>query len=439
MNTIVIALRNMNRQKRRTLLLSGAIAFGIAVIVLLNTFTAGLVENVQGNFSYYFAGHIYLNGMEKTASGQVLRLIADDTVLEETIAELGLGRSGLIRRSGFTGSLIFGGKTVMQQVKGVDWQAEKALLQRLQITAGSLDRVTEPESLVLSQATARELGIEVGETLLVKLQTVTGQQNVGEFRLVAITAEPGFLGSLSAYANLETVNRLLNIGPEEYQSLSIFLEDVSVLDVTAARLKAALSQKIEVVTPDQSEQEIGPSHFARLFFPGSYDTDWEGTRIELLTLNDVISEALELVVVLDAVGLVVLLILLIIIMIGIVNTFRMVLVERVREIGTMRALGVQRGSIRLIFLLEAFFLALAGILAGLVLALLISLGLSQIDFDVNSPFFLFMRNGHPYFKIVFEQLALNFLLVTGLTLLAALLPASRAARLHPAAALRKHY
>ncbi|MQY77227.1 MAG: FtsX-like permease family protein [Spirochaeta sp.] len=64
-------------------------------------------------------------------------------------------------------------------------------------------------------------------------------------------------------------------------------------------------------------------------------------------------------------GLVVFILLLVITMVGITNTFRMIMLERTREIGTMRALGMQRGSVRNIFLSEALFIAIGALYAGL--------------------------------------------------------------------------
>ena len=47
MRNLRIAFRNLSRQKKRSFLLGGAIAFGVLIITLVNSFTAGLVENIQ--------------------------------------------------------------------------------------------------------------------------------------------------------------------------------------------------------------------------------------------------------------------------------------------------------------------------------------------------------------------------------------------------------
>ncbi|MFA6506924.1 MAG: ABC transporter permease, partial [Treponemataceae bacterium] len=67
MNTLVkIAFRNLNRQKKRTFLLGGAIAFGILIVTVINGFAGAFQANVAGNMAQLFAGHVFVEGVEKT-------------------------------------------------------------------------------------------------------------------------------------------------------------------------------------------------------------------------------------------------------------------------------------------------------------------------------------------------------------------------------------
>ncbi len=54
MNTVLprIAARNLLRQKKRTILLAGAIAFGIMIVTLINGFAGSFIQNVSENFAY---------------------------------------------------------------------------------------------------------------------------------------------------------------------------------------------------------------------------------------------------------------------------------------------------------------------------------------------------------------------------------------------------
>jgi putative ABC transport system permease protein len=238
---------------------------------------------------------------------------------------------------------------------------------------------------------------------------------------------------VSAYAHRSHVNRLLNIAEDEYISLGLFLEDMLLMERAAQMLTSALEDKVSLVP-----RFSGPKGFQeqrnRLL-----EEQWEGTRYQLFTIGDFLEPLNQVASTLNTVGLVVVLILFVIIMVGVTNTFRMVIHERTREIGTMRSLGLQRGGVRGLFLLEALLLSLGGAVVGLVAAFLVALVLSLINFGTDSQFFIILREGHLLFKVLPARIAGNILIVGVLTLLAALLPASRAAKMDPAHALRKTY
>ena len=435
MNTLRISFRNLSRQKKRSFLLGGAIAFGILIITLVNSFTAGFVENVQENFSHFFAGHVFLTGYEKSPSGRLITVIREDDVLIEAIESLeNLPLQYLSRRSSLEGTLIFEGESIHQEVVGVNWQEEGFLSERLILREGSMEQVlVDPRALVLNEKMAARLNVEIGDTLLVQLQTVTGQQNVGELILAATSVDTGFFSAVSAYAHRSHVNRLLNISEDEYISLGLFLKDMLLMEREAQALSGALEEKLSLVPRFSGPRGFQEQRNQLL------EEQWEGTRYQLFTIGDFLEPLNQIASTLNTVGLVVVLILFVIIMVGVTNTFRMIIYERTREIGTMRSLGLQRGGVRGLFLLEALLLSLGGALAGLIAAFLVALILSLINFGTDNQFFIILKNGHLFFKILPAQIAGNIAVIGVLTLLAALIPASRAAKLDPAHALRKTY
>ena len=163
---------------------------------------------------------------------------------------------------------------------------------------------------------------------------------------------------------------------------------------------------------------------------------WSGVKYRVLTLNDYLQQVQQIVNVLNSASLVILLILFFIIMVGIMNTFRIIMYERIREIGTMRSIGMQRDEVRSLFLFEASFLAIGGVLAGIVIALVIMGGVSLHNFGLNSPLFIILKNGHMTFSVPPIATIVDVVVVVGLTLFAAFFPARNAARLDPAVALR---
>ena len=440
-----IAFRNTGRQKKRTGLLAGAIAFGVVVVTLLNGFTGGVSRNIEGALTDMIGGHVYVSGTELTDSRLIINVIRDSdgsgSSLSAAVDEVEGQIAELNRRSRTLGTLIFGSKQTNQFVEGVDWDGEPSFFPSLSLTAGSLPREDQRNALILPESAAERLRVKIGDQVLVRVATVTGQQNVGELVLAATTEESGFAAFSSAFVRLDYLGELIGTGASEFQLLHLYLRDPRQSD----RVAEVLRSRLPIAPEEEQEQEEGgpPRGTPGAFGAGvtrlaDDEEPWEGTRYEITTLDDIMAQISDLFRVLDIVSLVVFLILLTITMVGVVNTFRMVLLERITEIGTMRAVGMQRGAVRGIFLMEAGFIGLLGALLGLVLAGIAMLVLSQLNLDTDSPLQFFLDDGRLTFAVPPLSMVTNVAILLVLSLLAAFIPARRAARMDPAAALRSN-
>jgi putative ABC transport system permease protein len=434
---VSMALRNLNRQKKRTVLLGGAIAFGVMIITIIDAFAGAFMQNVSTNFADIAAGHIFVSGSEQTATGKSYAVIHDDTALVQVLKETAIPAEYVSKRSMAQGTLIFESKKTQVNVQGVDFGSERYLTDRLILSQGSFKAMSNPQGLILSEQTARKLNAQVGDSLILQLTTVTGQQNVGDLTLVATTPDNGLMSGFSAYANIAYINELLNLAPNEYQTMGIFLPSLSGMDRYADAYYKDLKTKVNVkerVKATDRPAMGGP--MAAMFGGGKTEEKWSGVRYSVTTLDDMLSSVKQIVNVLNSVSLGILIVLFLIIMVGILNTFRMTMFERIREIGTMRAIGMQRQQVRSLFILEALFLAFAGMVVGLIVAAIVMGILSLFNLGVNTPLFMILRKGHFTFRLPVWRGVMNVVIITALTLIAAALPARAAARLEPAQALR---
>lgn len=429
-----IAFRNLSRQKKRSFLLGGAIAFGIMIVTLINGFAGAFSANVAENFSHLLAGHVFISGSEKQGD-KTVSLIRDDAALTEAVRAAGVPVAYQTRRSEFSGTLIFEGKKIRTNVTGVDLESEGYLRERLLLKDGSWDNAKDPRAVILSEKIAARLNAQVGDKILVQLQTVTGQNNVGEFRLAGISYDTGIFGQLLSYASLEYVNELIGLKPDEYQTMGLMLDSLKATEPSAAKVYAELAETVSMFERGKRDEGGAQTPFQALLRQQRQE-DWDGVRYRLFTINEVLSQIEQIVAALDSAAAVILVVLFVIIMVGIANTFSMVMFERIREIGAMRAMGVRRGSVRGMFLFEALFLAIGGALAGIALALVVMAGLSLIDFGMDSPAFLILKNGRLSFYLPPMRAVGNVVVIALLTLLAAARPAGAAAKLEPAVALR---
>ena len=128
-------------------------------------------------------------------------------------------------------------------------------------------------------------------------------------------------------------------------------------------------------------------------------------------------------------------ILVLVIMIGISNTYKMVLYERIREIGTMRALGMKQKQTGKVFAVEAVLLSLFGALVGFILAV-IFMSILQCVNITSETLSLFLNNGHATFVLSFGNTILKLMIVVLLTLAAVSSSVKKASKMNPAEALR---
>ncbi len=427
-----LALRNLTRQKKRTLLLGGAVAFGLMIVTVINGFAAAFVKNVSENFANLAAGHVFVEGVEKSATGKEISIVHDDNAIMKAALEAKIPAKYITKRSSFQSTLLYAGKTAQLQVSGVDFASETFLPDRLVFKQGGIEGMDDRQGVIISEPIAKRLGVEPGDRILVQMKTYTGQQNVGEFAVAGITFDAGIFGNMSGYANKSYVNELLNLASDDYQAVGFYLPSLEGMDKYGADLRAALKEKVQVFEKNTATNE----NPIRAMMESSKKETWVGTKYRVFTLNDMLSQVQQIVNVLNTVSLIILIILFVIIMVGITNTFRIIMYERIREIGTMRSMGMQRGEVRNLFLFEALFLALGGAVAGLVLASIAMGIVSLVNFGLDTPLFIILKNGHMTFRVEFWRTLLDVVIVAVLTLLAAWLPAKNAAKLDPAVALR---
>jgi putative ABC transport system permease protein len=121
-----------------------------------------------------------------------------------------------------------------------------------------------------------------------------------------------------------------------------------------------------------------------------------------------------------------------IVLVSVMNVMLMAVYERIREIGTLAAIGTQPGKLMAIFLSEGLLLGLAGAVAGIGLsyAVVAYLNISPLVFDFGRE----QITLHPTLKLI--EVAGVLGLAVLVSALASLQPAWRAARMDPIQALR---
>jgi putative ABC transport system permease protein len=434
MSVVNIAYRNLSRQKRRTFLLAGAIAFGVLVITLVNGVVGGLLRNIENNFAALLSAHVMVTGVEFGEKNRMFMRVADDPRLKEAMDELAKKfpvKYYHHRTSVFNGAtLINQTESTGRQVDGVDWKHDKFLADQLDILKGNLDGMDGGTGIVIGEKTAKALNVQVGESIIIQTETVYGQQNTIDAPVKAIFRESNISGG-TVYMDIEAVNGLLNMPKGSFNWYGVFLNRFDDQDAAAQALQDIfVKQNLKAYPRDKV---IGKD-FNTLFSDIRKDKD-KTAKLVVIDLNDQLAGMRGVFGTIKAISVLVLIILLAVIMVGLNNTYRIIVWERNREIGTMRALGMQRGTVSWLFLLEALFLALFGVVIGMVLAVGILMVIAMFTFTPGD-FSIFLNKNHLTWSFDVAQLVTTIVLVALLTLLAARSPARKAGKVEPAVALR---
>lgn len=428
-----IALRNLSRQKKRSFLIAGAIALGVFIILTVNALTAGSVRILKENVADLMGGHIFVE-FEKKLEDKTISYIEDDTKLFEAVEKMGLPKSSVSRSVQMMGTAIYAGKTAMQQVIGLDWAQDDKEFEKLGMNGTQVAAMRkEAHGLVLSKRTAKNLNLQLGDSVVVRMSTISGQSNVGDFIIAHITEDDSDTMSFVAFAHQAYVAELLDLPTNtSYSTFQVRVESLDVAPLYAEQMKLILAETYEMKDKNTSGFSFG----SRVRKKTADQGEWEGIRVDLTTVNDMLAPINMVVNGIMGISYTVFVILMLITVIGVINTFRMILFERIREIGTMRALGMQKPNVRSMMLYEALFLSILGYLVGFVLSIIVEFFLSLPSFGTDSIFSILLHNGHFYFLTEIPTLLTVFFIVTGFTMVAAFFPARKAARLEPATALR---
>ena len=165
------------------------------------------------------------------------------------------------------------------------------------------------------------------------------------------------------------------------------------------------------------------------------ENSWEGVKYVVESLDDGAPALKTAMNIVHLVTTIILIVILLIVMVGVSNTYRMVLYERIREIGTMRALGMTGKDTGKTFTLEAIALCVIGAFAGFVLAIIVMAFLGIPKYSAESVQF-FLYNGHMSFTLSPFSILVQYILMIILTSFAVRGTAKKAARMSPAEALR---
>ena len=426
--TLYLAFRNLVLQCKRYSLVGIAVMTGFALITLIAGASAGALEAVKQKAGRYFSGNASITGY---LGGWAI--ISDAETLVSTLKKSTLPIRTIAKRTGYNKSdatLFYNGESIRQRkLIGIDFLAEGSEFDGLSFTQGSWELLASDRGkngILISVSAARILGCRVGDDVTLYITTDTGQYNTTRLIVKGIFNETSLFGYV-AYMRRADLNNLLIRAPEASTDVAVYAKDGVDLERFAEDVRSELGKHFRVF-PHLNSREERDAELAK-------GTNTEET-LAVLSQNAQLAQIKQLLDALLAITYFTLALFIAIVMVGILNTYRVLVHERTREIGAMRAFGMQRVQVRLLFLTEAASLALVSSAVGLLVGLAALRLLSILDLSALPAAGMFLEAGHLRFRLDYRLILANGCLMVGAAVIAAWGPANRAAGIKPADAMR---
>ncbi|MDL1871595.1 ABC transporter permease [Deltaproteobacteria bacterium PRO3] len=401
---LMIAWRNIFRNKRRALLTLSILVLGCSGLVVVGGFFQNMIEGFGEVFIHSQTGHIQINAKGYHLHGTRAPLdflIEDDKPIRE-ILSANPRVSYAVPRLKLQGMASTGETGIAVLALGVDPILEKRMGQfqtshrnvaSTNIVEGSDLDASDPYGVVVGRGLLQSLGLKVGDALNFLTARKAGALDGAELRVRGVfeTFIKDF-DDRSMKMNLKTAQDILGL-PNQIHSLLVILEDTADTETAKAELEGALKGR--------------------------------GVAAELYTWVEQGQYYRQSKDLLRQIYMTIQLIMCTIFFFSVANTTNMILSERMREFGTMMAMGNSRGVIFGMIFLETSILGLLGSCLGLLFATGVGYLLSAVGIPMQPP----QASGVYICTISLspEIYLQTFAISMGSTLLSSLIPGYRAA------------
>ena len=408
-NLFKIAIRNLMRYRRRTLLTASLIAIGVIFVLVFVSVSGSFKNMIIGQITGSMLGdmEIHRKGYVASLDNLPLTLMMNPQQVEKA--------EGAIRTipeiEAYSPRIKFGAlfsnftETTNIRLNGVDPDMEMKTLPLLASRIIEGEKGIKKGEIIVPQLLARGMKVNVGDMVVVIATNKDGSVNGKQLKVGGILESATGPGGRDGYVHIEDAVEILRMEEQEISEIAIKLHDFGKLNSVANRLDGDLSKY-----GDQQGKPVFEVH------------TWE-----------TLSPFYNIARMIDVMTLFIKIMLIAIVLISIMNVMIMAVYERIREIGTIAAIGTLPGKILSMFVIEGFSLGVLGAFVGNVIGLVIVyiLDLAKITFNFGMQTGLVLSPTLQASDIIVVSVIVIIVAVLG-----SLQPAFKASRMEPIVALR---
>lgn len=375
MNSFVsLAFKNVFRQKKRSFTLGVNYAVVAFILVMLLSFSRGAAVNIADNLARATAGHITVSGQFASGGKIYNGLLRTDDIIEAVRTTAGTDAK-VFKRYAVKSMVYFNGLSKRLAFTGIDPAADDGFRGQSTFSSGSWEEFAADSAGVALPASAAEyFGLRLGDEIVLSTRTRFGAFNTGILVVRGIYATDNFFARDLVLAHFATMRDLDLGSPDSATAVYAYYPDGAgsgsakrLSERRAVLARALEAEGFEVDIPKSDTEAIAAVSAAST----KYEADAEGRdriMLKLSTLDEVLGLVRTILAAVNGVGALVAAVMLFVVAVSIFINLRMSINERLREIGTMRAIGVDASGVSALFVLESVAVAAIFSGAGAVLA-----------------------------------------------------------------------
>lgn len=412
MTVFKIALRNLFRQKRRSLYTAISIIVGSTLLSLSIALAEGGYGNVIEMFTRGFTGHIQIHsedyldrpGLYKNFEydQKIIKLIKSNEKIQSHSPRVHTGALAFINK-----------KTMGVAVIGVDPKLEEETTTlKAKLGEGCFFTVTSEElphnEVVIGHGVAKVLKAKLGSQLVLIGQAADGSVANDLFKVVGIMSKKSdSTEKMKCYMHIYKAQEFL-VMPKKIHEISLVLDSYKDAELVSKELQNTVD------TFGQKELKISPWQKVEEAFYKSMQADKAGNNVMFVIITLIVA-------------------------LGVLNTVTMSILERTREFGVMKALGTRPFSISFMIILETFILSIIAATVATVTGALVNWPFVSVGINYSSPVSI---GGITLDGIksdwLLEAFTTPFAVVVITAVVVSIIPAIKAALVKPVEAMRTY-
>jgi len=406
-----IAWKNVWRNKLRSLIVIISITVGLLGGLFYLAFSNGMIQHQINSSIKTEISNIQIHNPEYLINNEIkygisnpAQKIATIKKMKEVKAVTSRIKSIAMISSAATGTgITLNGIIPEEEINVTDLHTK--------IVKGSYFKTKLRHPVVIGEKLAKKLKVKLKSKVVVTIQDMNGNITYGAFKVAGIFDTHNSMFELAnVFVIKKDLTDLISYHENKTTEIAILLKHNDLTETTLEKLKKIFrkeitSNKITIRT-------------------------WKEINPMLKMLNDMTIQFTMIFVIIILVAL----------SFGIINTMLMAIMERVREIGMLMAIGMSKVKVFFMIMLETVFLSFTGGVIGLLLSWIVITITNKTGIDLA--FVAEGLNSMGYSSFVRPELGIFFyffiaLLVILTAMFASVLPARKALKLKPAEAVRQ--